>query len=62
MTATNIYIIFLVLLAFEFCVSSILSYLNKKNWKLTLPDEVKEVYNEEEYKKSMKYEQAKYSF
>lgn len=62
MTATNIYIIFLVLLAFEFCVSSILSYLNKKNWKLTLPDEIKEVYNEEEYKKSMKYEQAKYSF
>lgn len=62
MTATNIYIIFLVLLAFEFCVSSILSYLNKKNWKLNLPDEVKEVYNEEEYKKSMKYEQAKYSF
>ena len=62
MTATNIYIIFLVLLAFEFCISSILSYLNKKNWKLTLPDEVKEVYNEEEYKKSMKYEQAKYSF
>jgi len=62
MTATNIYIIFLVLLAFEFCVSSVLSYLNKKNWKLTLPDEVKEVYNEEEYKKSMKYEQAKYSF
>jgi hypothetical protein len=37
-----------------------LAYLNHKNKSPELPEELKEVYDEEKYEKSLKYEKTKY--
>jgi len=36
--------------------------LNTKSWKNTLPEELKDIYDEEKYAKSMKYEKVKNKF
>lgn len=57
-----IYYLFLVFLLIEFSVWAFLSYLNKTKWSDKLPEELKEIYDEKEYKKSMEYEKEKYIF
>lgn len=37
----------------------IVDYLNAKNWSDKLPDELKEIYDEEKYKKAQNYDKAK---
>ncbi len=59
---TTIFYIILWLFVFEFVFSKILSYLNTLNWSDSLPDELKEIYDADKYKKSMNYEKTKYSF
>lgn len=59
---TNIYYLFLVLLGFEFFTWAILAYLNKTKWSNELPSDLKNIYDEEKYKKSMQYEKVKYDF
>jgi STE24 endopeptidase len=36
--------------------------LNTKNWSDKLPEELKEIYDEEKYAKSMDYEKTKFKF
>lgn len=57
-----ILLIILVLFVFEFLLTQTLSFLNTTKWSSKLPDELKEIYDEEKYSKSMEYEKAKYSF
>lgn len=61
MAETILYII-LALFIWEFVLSKILDYLNTKNWSDKLPDELKEIYDEKKYKKSMDYEKVKNTF
>ena len=49
------YVIVAILLA-DYLLGRILDYLNAKNISLELPEELKGIYNEEEYKKSQQYE------
>jgi STE24 endopeptidase len=58
----SIFYIILWLFVFEFLFSKILSYLNTLNWSNNLPIELKDIYDAKKYKKSMKYEKAKYNF
>jgi len=49
------YVIVAILIA-DYLLGRILDYLNAKNISLELPEELKGIYNEEEYKKSQQYE------
>ena len=62
MTYETILYIILALFIWEFIFSKTLDYLNTKNWKETLPEELKDIYDEQKYKKSMKYEKVKSKF
>ena len=56
--------IILALIIFNFIFSSILEYINDKNWKNYVPDELKKFYPSEKYKKARDYklETGKISF
>ena len=56
--------IMLSLIIFNFIFSSILEYINDKNWKNYIPDELKEFYPREKYQKARDYklETGKISF
>jgi len=43
-------------------LSKTLDYLNTLNWSEKLPDELKDIYDEKKYKKSMEYEKVKNNF
>ena len=47
--------IILVLIIFNFIFSSILEYINDKNWKNHVPNELKEFYPDKKYKKARDY-------
>ena len=57
-----IFYVILVLFVWEFILSKTLDYLNTLNWSDKLPDELKEIYDEKKYKKSMDYEKVKNKF
>jgi len=50
------------LVVFEFILTKTLDYLNTTRWSNKLPEELKEIYDEEKYAKSMDYEKAKSKF
>ena len=54
-------IIILILLA-DYFLERYLSWLNIRNWSSELPEELKEIYDEEKYRKSQQYEKAKTNF
>ena len=62
MTAQTIFYIILWLFVFEFIFSKTLNYLNTLYWSEELPDKLKGIYDEKEYKKSMNYEKVKHNF
>ena len=62
MEAKSILIILLAILSFDFVYSKILEYLNIRSMKEELPDDVKDIYDEEKYKKSIAYARANNSF
>ncbi|MDQ7009590.1 MAG: M48 family metallopeptidase [Candidatus Gracilibacteria bacterium] len=62
MTAETILYIILALFIGEFIFSKTLDYLNTKNWKNKLPEELKDIYDEKKYEKSMKYEKTNHKF
>ena len=62
MDANSILILLLVLLSFDFIFNKILEYLNIRSMKEELPDEVKDIYDEEKYKKSIAYARANNKF
>lgn len=53
--------IFIFLIIFEFLVSFVLEYLNTTKW-WEIPEKLKNIYDETEYKKSMEYEKEKHRF
>ena len=58
------FIIILILIIFNFIFSSILEYINDKNWKNHVPEELKKFYPNEKYQKARDYklETGKISF
>jgi STE24 endopeptidase len=54
----TVFYIILGILAFNFILEQYLSYLNSKKMSRELPEEVSDVYNAEEYKKSQDYKKA----
>jgi STE24 endopeptidase len=55
------YIIISFLVIF-FLFDKFVEYLNLKNWSEKIPLELKEIYDEEKYKKSMQYDKEKNKF
>ncbi len=62
MEAQSILILLLSILTFDFLFNKILEYLNIKSMKPELPEEVKGIYDEGKYKKSIAYAKANNSF
>jgi len=62
MEAQSILILLLSILTFDFLFNKILEYLNIKSMKPELPEEVRGIYDEEKYKKSIAYAKANNSF
>jgi STE24 endopeptidase len=59
---TTIFYIIIWLFVFEFILSKTLDYLNTLNWSTKLPEELKDIYDEKKYFKSMEYEKTKHTF
>lgn len=62
MEARSILYLLLAILSFDFVYSKILEYLNIRSMREELPDEVRDIYNEEKYKKSIAYAKANNKF
>ncbi len=64
MSADTLLVLFVVIISAEFIFEKILDFLNYKNMRYKLPEEVKDVYDEEKYKKSIAYnrENARFGF
>ena len=52
-------IIFILFIILNFVFSSILEYINDKNWKNEIPIELKDFYNKEQYLKAKNYKKAR---
>jgi len=50
------------IILFDYILNQILDLLNAKNQKFLLPDDLKGIYDEEKYLKSLKYEKTNYKF
>lgn len=60
MTVADILFWFIIgFIVFEYVFSRILDYLNHKHWSSEVPEEMKDVYDEEKYRKAQDYEKAK---
>ena len=55
MNSQNILYIFIVLVIFNFLFTTVLDYLNDKNWKDEIPDDLKDFYDSSTYLKAKKY-------
>jgi STE24 endopeptidase len=55
MIYTTLFWIIIAILVLNFTLEKILDYLNRKNVSLQLPEEVREIYNTEEYEKQQRY-------
>ncbi len=62
MNAETVMIIILVIISAEFLFSKILEYLNFRSLKNDLPGELKDIYKEDEYKKSVAYNRTNSRF
>jgi len=62
MDAQSLLILLLAIVSFDFLFSKVLEYLNIKSMKEELPVELKDIYNEEKYKKSIAYSRANNKF
>ena len=62
MTANTLFYILIAILIISFIIDKILNALNAKHFNDTLPTEVKDVYDDAEYKKSQRYKATNYTF
>ncbi len=62
MNSTILFYIIIGLLIFDFIINSFLDYLNAKHFNDPIPEELQDVYNEVEYKKSQAYKKTNYKF
>ena len=56
MTSQNWLIILLILIAFNYIFSTLLEYLNDRNWKDEIPKSLKDFYQKDKYLKAKEYE------
>lgn len=62
MEAKSILLLLLAILSFDFIFNKVLEFLNIKSMKEELPEAVKDIYDEEKYKKSIAYAKANNKF
>ncbi|WP_339633424.1 M48 family metallopeptidase [Bizionia echini] len=62
MTSTNLFYIIIAIIIVDFLVDKILDALNAKQFNNPIPNEVSDVYNAEDYKKSQAYKKTNYKF
>ncbi|WP_027138782.1 M48 family metallopeptidase [Gaetbulibacter saemankumensis] len=62
MTSTTLFYIIIAIIIINFTVDKILDALNAKHFNDPLPNDVKDVYNDDEYKKSQRYKKTNYKF
>ena len=62
MTATTLFYIIIGILIVNFIIDKVLDTLNAKHFNDTLPPEIQDVYDEEEYKKSQRYKATNQRF
>ncbi len=62
MTSTTLFYIIIGILILNFIVDKVLNYLNAQHFKDDLPDEIADVYDAEEYRKSQIYKTTNYKF
>jgi STE24 endopeptidase len=55
---TILFFIIVGIIAFDFILERFLDYLNSKKWSAELPDEVKDVYDAERYRKQQEYKRV----
>ena len=62
MTSTALFYIIITIIIINFIIDKILGYLNAKHYDDPIPDELTDVYGEDEYKKSQAYKKTNYKF
>lgn len=62
MTSTTLFYIIITIIIINFIIDKILDALNAKHFNDTLPEELKDVYDAEEYLKSQNYKATNYKF
>ncbi|WMI64588.1 M48 family metallopeptidase [Aestuariibaculum sp. YM273] len=62
MTSTTLFYIIIAIIVINFIVDKILDALNAKHFNDALPEDLQDVYDETEYKKSQNYKATKYKF
>lgn len=55
----SIFIIIVAIVVFDFIFEQLLNYLNTTRWTSKLPEELGDIYNNEEYTKSQAYKKGK---
>lgn len=60
--AQTIFYIIIAIIIFDFVFEQGLAYLNAKHWSMSLPDQLKDLYNEKEYSKSQAYQKVNHRF
>ncbi|MFD0762187.1 M48 family metallopeptidase [Lutibacter aestuarii] len=62
MTPTIVFYILISIICIKFIFDTVLNYLNSKHFNDKIPDELKGIYNDEEYLKSQQYKKENYKF
>ena len=62
MTATTLFYIIIAIIVFDFILDKILDALNAKHFTDSIPKELQDVYDDNEYKKSQDYKNTNYKF
>lgn len=58
----TVFYIFIGIILFDFVLERTIDYLNSRNWSDELPEEVRDVYDAEKYRKSQEYKKANDKF
>ena len=62
MTATTLFYVIIAIIVINFIKDKVLNALNAKHYNDPIPNELSDVYNEDEYKKSQAYKKTNYRF
>ena len=62
MNSQTLFYVLITILIFSFCLDTILDFLNAKHFNDELPEELNDVYDLEEYKKSQRYKATNFKF
>src|SRR5690554_7693599 len=62
MTATTLFYIIIAIIIINFIIDKVLDALNAKHFNDPVPQELQDVYDETEYKKSQAYKKTNYKF